>query len=211
MVRNHGAGLLEDSPTRASAEPQVRPLAPCFTVRSQGRDMSPGIRPMCFGAPDFISCPLVNDALESRRAHPACLMGAAETHFPPNRPQITTLAPPDVRVLVFSAGLGGKDEPADRAESRPRSTMAPAKFPGYIESGDVQNTTTPMFFGGNMYENSCNVSTALLSPDPESFFGTSQAQERLRPRVRASSPLSNRTNHSSTLIAPLSAPPQQCL
>ena len=32
VVRNHGAGLLEDSPTRASAGPQVRPPAPCFTV-----------------------------------------------------------------------------------------------------------------------------------------------------------------------------------
>ena len=47
MVRNHGAGLLEDSPTRASPEPQVRPPAPCFTVRSQDRDMTPDIRPMC--------------------------------------------------------------------------------------------------------------------------------------------------------------------
>ena len=52
MVRNHGADLLEDSPTRASPEPQVRPLAPCFTVRSPGRDMSPDIRPVCFGADD---------------------------------------------------------------------------------------------------------------------------------------------------------------
>ena len=69
MVRDHGAGLLEDSPTRASPEPQVRPLAPCFTVRSQDRDMSPDIRPMCLGAPDFLSCSLIDDALESRRAH----------------------------------------------------------------------------------------------------------------------------------------------
>ena len=90
-AENHGAGLLEDSPTRASPESQVRPLAPCFTVRSQDRDMSPDIRPMCLGAPDFLSCPLVNDALESRRVHPARLMGAADSHLPPNRPQITTL------------------------------------------------------------------------------------------------------------------------
>ena len=32
--------------------------------------------------------------------------------------------------------------------------MVPAKFPGYIEPGDMQNTINPMF-GGNMYENSC--------------------------------------------------------
>ena len=88
MVRNHGAGLLEDSPTRASPEPQVRPPAPCFTVRSQGRDMPPDIRPMCFGAPDFLSCPLVNDALESRRAHRALQSGAADDS-PPAKP------PPD--------------------------------------------------------------------------------------------------------------------
>ena len=51
--------------------------------------------------------------------------------------------------------MGDKDEPADRAESRPRSAIAPVKFPGYIESGDVQNTIT-IVFGGNMHENSCN-------------------------------------------------------
>ena len=93
MVRNHGAGLLEDSPARASAEPQVRPLAPCFTARSQGRDMSPNIRPMFLGAPDFLSCTHADDTLESRRAHPAFLTGVAETHLPPNRPQITALGP----------------------------------------------------------------------------------------------------------------------
>ena len=154
--------------------------------------MPPGIRPMFLGAPGFRSCPLVNDALlESRRAHPTCLMGAAETHLPPNRPQITTLgAPIDVRILVFSAGLGGKGESADRAESRPRSTMVPAKFPGYIESGDVQNTTTPMF-GGNIYENSRNVSTKLWSPDPESFSGLRKRKSGCAPEYapRARSPI----------------------
>ena len=93
MVRNRGAGLLEDSPTRASPEPQVRPLAPCFTVRSPDRDMSPDIRPMCLGAPGFRSGSLIVDALESRRAHRAHLPGTATTHFSPNRPQITTLGP----------------------------------------------------------------------------------------------------------------------
>ena len=53
-------------------------------------------------------------------------------------------APLDVRILVFSAGLGGKDESADHAESRPRSTILRVKFPGYIEPGDVQNTITIM-------------------------------------------------------------------
>ena len=92
--------------------------------------------------------------------------------------------------LVFSAGLGGKDESADRAESRPRSTMVPAKFPGYIEPGDVQNTITPMF-GGNMYENSCNVSTTLWSPDPESFSGLRKRKSDCAPEYapRARSPI----------------------
>ena len=36
------------------------------------------------GAPDFLSCSLIDDALESRRAHRARLMGAAETRLPPN-------------------------------------------------------------------------------------------------------------------------------
>ena len=94
MVRNCGAGLLEDSPTRASAGPQVRPLAPCFTARSQDWDMPPGIRPMCLGAPDFSGCSLIDDALESPRAHRAHRSGAARTHLPPIRPQITTLGPP---------------------------------------------------------------------------------------------------------------------
>ena len=93
MVRNHGAGLLEDSATRASPEPQVRPLAPCFTARSPGRGTSPDIRPMCLGAPDFRSGSLIDDALESPRAHRAHPSGTATTHFPPNRPQITTLGP----------------------------------------------------------------------------------------------------------------------
>ena len=82
MVRSHGAGLLEDSPVRASPEPQVRPLAPCFTVRSPGRDTTPDIRPMCFGAPDFRSCSLINDALESRRAQRALRSGTATTENP---------------------------------------------------------------------------------------------------------------------------------
>ena len=55
--------------------------------------MSPDIRPMCFGAPDFRSCTHADDALESRRAHRARLMGAAGSHLPPNRPQITQRAP----------------------------------------------------------------------------------------------------------------------
>ena len=64
MVRNRGAGLLEDSPTRASPGPQVRPLlAPCFTVRSPDRDMSPDFRPICLGAPDFLSWAHADDAL----------------------------------------------------------------------------------------------------------------------------------------------------
>ena len=62
------------------------------------------------------------------------------------------------------------DESADRAESRPRSKIVRVKFPGYTELGDVQNTIT-ILFGGNMYENSCNGSTTLWSPDPESFSG----------------------------------------
>ena len=93
MVRNHGAWLLEDSPTRASPEPQVRPLAPCFTVRSPDRDMTPDIRAMCFVAPDFLSGSLIDDGHERRRADRAHLSGTAETHLPPNRPQITTLGP----------------------------------------------------------------------------------------------------------------------
>ena len=54
---------------RPNLRPQVRPLAPCFTVRSPGRNMPPDIRPMCHGAPDFRSCSLIADALESRRVH----------------------------------------------------------------------------------------------------------------------------------------------
>ena len=81
MVQNHGAGLLEDPPTRASPEPQVRPLAPRFTVRSPGRDMSPDIRPMCLDVPDFRSGSLIDDALESRRALRAHPSGTATTHF----------------------------------------------------------------------------------------------------------------------------------
>ena len=51
---------------RASPEPQVRPPAPCFTVRSQDRDQDtpPDIRPMCLGAPDFRSGSLIDDALD---------------------------------------------------------------------------------------------------------------------------------------------------
>ena len=64
MARNRGgASLLEDSPTRASPEPQVRPLAPCFTVRSLERDITPGIV-----APDCPGGFLIDDALEGRRA-----------------------------------------------------------------------------------------------------------------------------------------------
>jgi hypothetical protein len=55
MVRNHGAGLPEDSPTRASPEPQVRPPAPCFTVRSRDRDTPPGIFGKCALAPPIFS------------------------------------------------------------------------------------------------------------------------------------------------------------
>ena len=58
-----------------------------------------------------------------------------------------------------------------------------------------------------MYEDSCNVSTTLWSPDPESFSGLRKRKSDCAP----SSPLSDRINQSSTLIAPLSAPPQQCL
>ena len=42
-------------------------------------------------------------------------------------------------------------------------------------------------------------------------LGATHTQEPLRPRVPAPKPLSNRITRSSTLIAPLSAPPQQCL
>ena len=93
MVRNHGACLLEDSPTRASPEPQVRSLAPCFTVRSPDWDMTPDIRAMCLVAPDFLSGSLIDDGHERRRADRAHLSGTATTHLPPNRPQITTLGP----------------------------------------------------------------------------------------------------------------------
>ena len=86
-------GLLEGSLTCASAEPQVRPLEPCFTVRSPDWDMPPDIRPMCLVAPDFLSGSLVDGALESRRAQRARLTGTANSHLPPNRPQITTLGP----------------------------------------------------------------------------------------------------------------------
>ena len=158
--------------------------------------MPPDIRPMCFGAPDFLSCPLVNDSLESRRAHPACLMGAAETHLPPNRPHPDNNhprrppAPLGAQALVFSAGLGGKGESADRVESRPRSKIARVKFPGYIEPGDVQNTITTMF-GGNMYENTRNDSTTLWSPDPESFSGLCKCKSHCDPEYapRARSPI----------------------
>ena len=36
---------------------------------------------------------LIDDALESRRAHRAHRSGTADSHLPPNRPQITTLGP----------------------------------------------------------------------------------------------------------------------
>ena len=76
--------------------------------------------------------------------------------------------------------MGGKDESADRAESRPRSTMVPAKFPGYVESGDVQNTSTIMF-GENMYENLRYDPTTLWSPDPESFSGLRKRKNHCAP------------------------------
>ena len=40
------------------------------------------------------------------------------------RPHLTS----HFRILVFSAGLGGKDESADRAKSSPRSTIVRVKF-----------------------------------------------------------------------------------
>ena len=156
-------------------QPARRPNLGCALLRpvSQSGPRTGTCHPV-FGnvlwRPGFLSCAHADDALESQRAYRARLMGAAETHLPPNRPQITTLgAPIDVRILVFSVGLGGKGESADRAESRPRSTMVPAKFPGCTEPGDVQNTITPMF-GGNMHEKSCNVSTTLWSPDARVYL-----------------------------------------
>ena len=85
-------------------------------------------------------------------------------------------------------------------------------FPGYIEPGDVQNTITTMF-GGIMHENPRNDSTKLWSPDPESFLGLRKRKSHCAPEyaLRAPSPLSNRINHSLTLMAPLSAPPQHFL
>ena len=93
MVRNHGAWLLEDSPTRASPEPQVRSLAPCFTVRSPDRDMTPDIRAMCHRPHYCSGGSLVDIGLGTRRGHRARLKGTARSHLPPNRPQITTLGP----------------------------------------------------------------------------------------------------------------------
>ena len=79
--------------------------------------------------------------------------------------------------------MGGKDESADRAESRPRSKIVRVKFPGYIESGDVQNTITTMF-GGNMYENLRYDPTTLWSPDPESFRDFASARTIAPPSTR---------------------------
>ena len=84
--------------------------------------------PCALAPPAFVarSCTHADGALESRRAHRARRMGAATTHFPPNRlHRQPTSAPLDVRIPVFSAGLGGKGESADRTESRPRSTIVP--------------------------------------------------------------------------------------
>ena len=94
------------------------------------------------------------------------------------------------RTVFFSVGLGGKGESADRAQSLPRPAIEPVKFPGYIEPGDEQSTITIMF-GGNMYENSCNDSTALWSPDPESFSGLRKRKSHCAPEYapRARSPI----------------------
>ena len=102
--------------------------------------------------------------------------------------------------------MGGKGESADRAENRPRSTIVPAKFPGYIEPGDVQNAITTPMFGGNIYENSCNVSTTLWSPDPESFSGLRKRKSDCAPEYapRARSPIGQITHrHSLCLCLPL--------
>ena len=72
MVRNRGADLLEDSTTRASPdEPQevrLRPLAPCFTVRSPDRDMPHATRHLspvrALQIPDFPGGSLIDYALE---------------------------------------------------------------------------------------------------------------------------------------------------
>ena len=86
--------------------------------------------------------------------------------------------------------MGGKDESANRTESRPRSKIVLVKFPGYIESGDVQNTITIMF-GGNMYENLRYDPTTLWSPDPEYFSGLRKRKNHCAPEYapRARSPI----------------------
>ena len=80
---------------------QVRPLAPCFAVWSPGRGNHATLysanvpwrppRPIFSAAPMPVM--MDDDAPESRRAHRARLMGAAETHLPQNRPQIIALGP----------------------------------------------------------------------------------------------------------------------
>ena len=55
------------------------------------------------------------------------------------------------------------------------------------------------------------LSTPVFHTITRVSLGTTHTQEPLRARVPAPKPLSNRITRSSTLIAPLSAPPQQCL
>ena len=76
--------------------------------------------------------------------------------------------------------MGAKDESADRAESRSRSKIVRVKFPGHIESGDVQSTITIMS-GGNMYENLRYDSTTLWSPDPEFVSGLRKHKSHCAP------------------------------
>ena len=75
---------------------------------------------------------------------------------------------------------------------------------------DMQQT-----FNSYDFNEACNKATeeqfskaTVVAPDALTFFGTSQAQERLRPRVRASSPLSNRMNNAARCSTTLCAPPE---
>ena len=77
-------------------------------------------------------------------------------------------------------------------------------------SHGVQNKITPCS------EETCTRTRATFRPrfghlTPGPFRDFASARAIAPPGTCASSPLSNRIDHSSTLIAPLSAPPQQCL
>ena len=197
MVREAALGrrgwAMRCGPARRLANPRVGRTsgAPsCALFHSpvpgpQGRDMSPGIRQMCLGAPDFRSCTHAYDALESRRAHRARLMGAATTHLPPNHPQTPDNHP---RPHLTSESWSSLQDWAARTSplTARRVALAP-KSCGSSFRGTSSRATC------RIRSPSCsrNDSTTLWSPDPESFSGLRKRKSHYAPKYapRARSPI----------------------